>query len=158
MVVEQTWVPWTARRSNQSFLKKIKSEYSLEGLMLKLKLQHYGHQIRRTDSLEKTLDAGKNWRQEKGMTEDKIVGWHHWLNGHEFQQSPGDDIGQGRLACCRPLDCKKLDKSESLNNQKIKCTVLLNINSIESFYSHRSLLWNCTKCIYLEPISHCSST
>ena len=159
VVLEKTLEsPLDCKRSNQSILKEINPEYSLEGLMLKLKLQHYGHQIRRTDSLEKTLDAGKNWRQEKGMTEDKIVGWHHWLNGHEFQQSPGDDIGQGRLACCRPLDCKKLDKSESLNNQKIKCTVLLNINSIESFYSHRSLLWNCTKCIYLEPISHCSST
>ena len=70
-------VPWTARRSNQSTLKEISPEYSLEGLMLKLKLQYFGHLIRRTDSLEKT-DAGKDRRQEeKGMTEDEMVGWHH---------------------------------------------------------------------------------
>ena len=80
-------VPWTARRSNQSILKEISPDYSLEGLMLKL--QYFGHLIRRTDSLEKT-DAGKNWRQEeKGMTEDDMVGWHHWLNGHEFEQGLG---------------------------------------------------------------------
>ena len=86
-------VPWTARRSNQSILKEISPDYSLEGLMLKL--QYFGHLIRRTDSLEKT-DAGKNWRQEeKGMTEDDMVGWHHWLNGHEFEQGLGVGDGQG---------------------------------------------------------------
>ena len=78
-------VPWTARRSNQSILKEICPGCSLEGLMLKLKLQYLGHLIRRTDSFEKTLFAGKDWRQEeKGMTEDEVVGWHHQLNGHEF--------------------------------------------------------------------------
>ena len=76
-------VPWTARRSNQSILKEISPEYSLEGLMLKLKLQYFDHLIRRTDSFEDP-DAGKDWSGEKGMTEDEIVGWHHWLNGHEF--------------------------------------------------------------------------
>ena len=72
-------VPWTARKSNQSILEKINAEYSLEGLMLKLKLQYFGHLMWRTDSLAKTLmDAGKGWRQkEKGATKDKIVGWHH---------------------------------------------------------------------------------
>ena len=80
-------VPWTARRSNQSILKEISSEYSLEGLMLKLKLQYFGHLMQRTDSLEKTdTDAGKDWRQEKkGTTEDEMVGWHHQLNEHEFE-------------------------------------------------------------------------
>ena len=74
-------VPWTARRSNQSILKEISSEYSLEGLMLKLKLQYFGHLMQRTDP-----DAGKDWRrEEKGMTEDEMVGWHHWPNGHEFE-------------------------------------------------------------------------
>ena len=78
-------VPWTARRSNQSILKEISPEYSLEGLMLKLKLPYFGHLIRRADSL-KDPDAGKDWRQEeKGMTEDEMVGWHYWLNGHEFE-------------------------------------------------------------------------
>ena len=78
-------VPWTARRSNQSILKEISPEYLLEGLMLKLKLQYFGHLMWRTDSLEKT-DAGKDWRQEeKGTTEDEMVGWHHWLDGNEFE-------------------------------------------------------------------------
>ena len=65
-------VPWTARRSNQSILKEIRPEYSLEGLMLKLKLQYFGHLMRRTDSLEKT-DAGKDQRQKR-TTEDEMVG------------------------------------------------------------------------------------
>ena len=72
-------IPWTARRSNQSILKEISLEYSLEGLMLKLKLQYFGQLMQRTDSLEKTPDAGKDWRwKEKGSTEDEMVGWHHW--------------------------------------------------------------------------------
>ena len=77
-------VPWTARRSNQSILKEISPGCSLEGLMLKLKLQYFGHLIQRVDSLEKT-DAGRDWGQEeKGTTEDEMAGWHHRLNGHEF--------------------------------------------------------------------------
>ena len=77
-------VPWTARRSNQSILKEISPGCSLEGLMLKLKLQYFGHLMRRVDSLEKT-DAGRVWGQEeKGTTEDEMVGWHHRLDGQEF--------------------------------------------------------------------------
>ena len=86
MVLEKTLEsPWTARRSHQSILKEISPEYSLEGLMLKLKLQYFSHLMRRVDSLEKT-DAGRDWGQEeKGTTEDKMAGWHHRLNGHEFE-------------------------------------------------------------------------
>ena len=70
-------VPWTARRSNQSILKEISSGISLEGMMLKLKLQYFGHLRQRVDSLEKT-DAGRDWGQEEnGMTEDEMAGWHH---------------------------------------------------------------------------------
>ena len=70
-------VPWTARRSNQSILKEISPECSLEGMMLKLKLQYFGQLIQRVDSLEKT-DAGRDWGQEeKGTTEDEMAGWHH---------------------------------------------------------------------------------
>ena len=77
-------VPWTAGRSNQSILKEISPEYSLEGLMLNLKLQYFGHLMRRVDSLEKT-DAGRDWGQEeKGTTEDEMAGWHHRLVAHEF--------------------------------------------------------------------------
>ena len=76
-------VPWTARRSNQSILKEISPGYSLEGMMLKLKLQYFGHLMRRVDSLEKT-DAGRDWGQEeKGTTEDEMAGWHHRLDGRE---------------------------------------------------------------------------
>ena len=90
MVLEKTLgAPWTARRANQSILKEINPEYSLEGLMLKLKLQYFGHLMRRTDS-----DAGKDRRQEeKGVTKDEVVEWHHRLNGPEFDQTPGDSEG-----------------------------------------------------------------
>ena len=69
-------VPGTARRSSQSLLKEISPGISLEGMMLKLKLQDFGHLMQRVDSLEKT-DAGRDWGQEKGMTEDEMAGWHH---------------------------------------------------------------------------------
>ena len=72
--------PWTARRSNQSILKEISPQISLEGMMLKMKLQYFGHLMRRVDSLEKspTSDAGRDWGQEeKGTTEDEMAGWHH---------------------------------------------------------------------------------
>ena len=70
-------VHWTAKSSNQSILKEIDPEYTLEGLMLKLKLQNFGHLMRGADSLEKT-DAGRDWGQEeKGTTEDEMAGWHH---------------------------------------------------------------------------------
>ena len=97
---------WTARNSNQSTLKEISPAYSLEGLMLKLKLQYFGHLMWRTDSLEK-MDAGKDWRQEeKGITEDELTGWHHWLNRYEFEQASGVGDRQGSLACCSPWGAK----------------------------------------------------
>ena len=81
-------VPWTARRSNQCILKEISPGCSLEGLMLKLKLQYFGHLMRRVDSFEKNPDAGKDWGQEeKGTIE--MVGWRHWLNGHGFGWTQG---------------------------------------------------------------------
>ena len=105
-------VLWTAKRSNQSILMKISPEYSLEGLMLKLKLQYFSHMIQRDP------DAGKDWGQEeKGITEDKIVGWHHQLNGHEFEQAPGDSEGQGSLACCSPWGHKESDTTSWLKNK-----------------------------------------
>ena len=81
--------PWTASRSNQSILKEINSEYSLEGLMLRLKFQNFGYLMWRANLLEKT-DAGKDWGQEeKRATEDEMVWWYHQLNGHEFEKTPG---------------------------------------------------------------------
>ena len=83
-------VPWTARQSKQSTLKEISPEYSLEGLMLKLKLLYFGHLMWRNDSVEKTLMLGKDWRQEeKGMTEDEMVGRHHQLDVHKFWANSG---------------------------------------------------------------------
>ena len=71
--------------------------------MLKLKLQYFGHLMRRVDSLEKTLMLGGiGGQEEKGTTEDKMVGWHHKLNGHDFEQALGVGDGQGSLACCSP--------------------------------------------------------
>ena len=81
-------VPWTARSSNQSTLKEISPGCSLEGLMLKLKLHYFDHLMWSVDLLEKTLMLGAagSWGQEKkGMTEDEMAGWHHRLNGHEFE-------------------------------------------------------------------------
>ena len=102
-------VPWTARRSNQSFLKEISPEYLLEGLMLKLKLQNFGHLMRRTYSSEKTL-MGKHWsRGAKGTTEDEMVGWHHQLSGHRFGWTLEVGDGQGSLVCCSPQGRKELD-------------------------------------------------
>ena len=78
-------VPWTARRSNQSILKQISCGYSLEGLMLKLKLQYFGHLVQNW-LIGKESDAGRDWGQEeKGMTEDQMAGWHHQLDGHDFK-------------------------------------------------------------------------
>ena len=77
-------VPWTARRSTQSNLK-ISPECSLEGLMLKLKFQYFGHLMQRADSLEKTLMLGKTEGRRKRGRQDEMVGWHHRLNGHEFE-------------------------------------------------------------------------
>ena len=108
-------VPWTARRSNQSILKEISPGCSLEGLMLKLKLQYFGHLMRRVDSLEKT-DAGRDWGQEEnGMTEDEMAGWHHWLDGCESGWTLGVGDGQGGLACCDSWSCKESDMTERLN-------------------------------------------
>ena len=108
-------VPWTARRSNQSILKEISPGCSLEGMMLKLKLQSFGHLMWRVDSLEKLwcwegLGAGG-----KGMMEDEMAGWHHRLDGHEFGWTLGVGDGQGGLACCDSWDRKESDTTERLN-------------------------------------------
>ena len=144
MVQRLLRVPWTARRSNQSILKEISPEYSLEELMLsncgagedlrvpeqqEIKLVNpKGNQswifIARTDAeapifwlpdakswlIEKDLDAGKDWGQEeKRVTEDEMVGWHHWLSAHEFEQTQGDSEGQGSLVCCSSWSHKESD-------------------------------------------------
>ena len=102
-------VPWTARRSNQSILKEISPEWSLEGLVLKLKLQYFGHLMRKTDSMEKTLMLGKiGGRRRRGRQRMR------WLDGITdlMDMSPGVGDEQGGLACCSPWDYKELDMAE----------------------------------------------
>ena len=107
-------VPWTARISNQSIRKKICPEYSLEGLLLRLKLQYFGHLMWISDSLEKILMLRKT---EGGRRR----GWQRmrWLDGHQqldgFEQAPGVGDGQGRLACCSPWGRKESDTTGRLN-------------------------------------------
>ena len=108
-------VTWTVKGSNQSILKEINPEYSLERLKLKLKLRYFGHLIRRTDSLEKTLMLGG--QEEQVITEDEMVGWHHQLNGYEFEQTPGDGERKGSLACCSPWSYRESYMTEQLNDK-----------------------------------------
>ena len=83
---------------------------------VEVKLQYFGHLMQRTDSFEQDLDAGKDWRwEEKGTTEDEMVGWHHRLSGHEFVSTLGVGDGQGGLACCSPWGCEESDTTERLN-------------------------------------------
>ena len=104
--------PWTARRSKQSILKEIRSEYSLEGLMLTVKLQYFGLLMGRADSLEKTLMLGKTEdARGEGVAEDKMAGWHHQLNGPVFQQTPGDSEGEGSR-CAAVQGVAKSDTTE----------------------------------------------
>ena len=109
-------VPWIASRYNQSILKEISPKCSLEGLMLKLKLQYFGHLMERTDSLEKTLMLGKiEGGRRRGLTEGEMVGWHHRLDGHGFGWTLGVGDGQGGLACCSLWGRKESDMTERLN-------------------------------------------
>ena len=132
-------VPWTARTSNQSILKEISPGCSLEGLMLKLKFQYFGHLMRRAWFIWKDPDAGKDWGQEKGMTEDEMVGWHHQLKGHGFEWTLGVGDGQGGLVCCSSWGCKELNTTEWLNwTELIMCSgwdflYLLYFNLYEPF-------------------------
>ena len=114
-------VPWTARRSNQSILKETSPGCSLEGLMLKLKLQYFGHLMQRVDSLEKTLMLGGiRGQEEKRTTEDEMTGWHHQLDTHEFGWTPGIGDGQGSLACCDSWGHKESDTTERLSWTELK--------------------------------------
>ena len=93
----------------KSILKKTNPEYSLKGLMLKLKLQHFDHLIERVDSLKKTLILGKTQGRRRREHRRWDGGWHHRLNERVFEQTPEDSEGQGRLACCSPRGHKELD-------------------------------------------------
>ena len=137
-------VPWTARRSNQSILKEISLEYSLEGLMLKLRLQYFGHLTWRTHSLEKTLTLGKIEDRRRRGWQDEMVGWHHQLNGLELEQVSGVGDGQSGLACCSPWGQKEWDTTEQLNWTTI-------IWAPQILWS---ILWKVKELLYGPAISH----
>ena len=109
-------VPWTARRSNQYILKEISPGCSLEGLMLEAETPNLWPPNANSWLIWKDPDAGKDWGQEeKGTTEDEMIGWHHWLNGHGFGWILGVGDGQGGLACCGSWGHKESDMTERLN-------------------------------------------
>ena len=102
-------VPWTARRSNQSILKEISPEYSLEGLMLRLKTPILWPTDAKNWLTGKDHEPGEDWRQEeKGMTEDEMAGWHYRITGREFEQTLGVGEEQGSLACCSPWGLQRV--------------------------------------------------
>ena len=109
-------VPWSARRSKQPILKEISPGCSLEGLMLKLKLQYFGHLMAKSWLIGKDSDAGRDWGpEEKGTPESEMAGWHHRFDGHEFEWTLGVGDGQGGLACCSSWGWKESDTTEWLN-------------------------------------------
>ena len=117
-------VPWTARRCNQSILKEISPGISLERMMLKLKLQYFGHLMWRL--IGRDFDAGRDWGQEeKGTTEDEMPGWHHWLDGRESEWTLGVGDGQGGLACCDSWCRKESDTTERLNWTELNWTLCI---------------------------------
>ena len=126
--------PWTAKRSNQSILKEINPEYLLEGMMLKMKLQYFGHLIRTADSLEKTLILGRIEGRRKGQ-QDEMVGRHHQFNGHELGQTLGYGDGQESLVCCSPWGCKE---STRLGDWTTTATIHTHI------YTHTPIQWTWT--------------
>ena len=145
-------VPWTGRRSSQSILKEISPEYSLEGLMLKLKLQYFGHLMWRTDSLENTLMLGKN-------EDSRRRGWQRmkWLDGLTDSMDMSLRklwvlVGQESLACCGPWDSKKSDTTEQLNcteerssqvtTWKVKWKLLISIWLCDSMEFSRPEYWS----------------
>ena len=114
-------VPWTARRSNQSILKEISPECSLEGLMLSWNSNTVATWCEELTHWKRP-GCRERWRQEeKGATEDEMVGWLHRLSGHEFGQDPGDSEGQGSLEYCSSRGCKESDTTEQLNNKYKTC-------------------------------------
>ena len=123
-----------------TILKEIIPGISLEGMMLKLKLQYFGHLMRRVDSLEKA-DAGRDWGQEeKGTTKDEMAGWHHQLDGRESEWTPGVGDGRGGLACCDSWGCKESDMTERLNWTELTDTLLHRVyTSLHSHWQHRRI-------------------
>ena len=131
---------WTMGRSNQSILKEINAEYSLEGLMLKLKLQYLGCLMWRADSLERPWYWERLKARREGDDRGQMVGWHHWLNGHEFWvilSNLGDGEGQGSLGCCSPWSRKSRTRLSDWRTTNVytvylTCSVLPSLCTLSS--------------------------
>ena len=138
-------VPWTARRSNQSILKEISPEYSLEGLMRKLKLQCFGHLMQRTDSFarpwcwERLKMGGEG---DNSGWDGEMASWHPGLEGHEFEEALGVGDGQGSLVCCSLWGHKELDLTEPLNwTDEYLSVTLLDFTTLESCLISLFIIW-----------------
>ena len=130
--------------------KEISPEYSLGGLMLKLKLQYFG-QLGKNWLIGKDPDAGKDWRQEeKGMTEDEMVGLHHWLNGHEFEHGFGVFEGHGSLVCCSPWGCRVGHNWVT----ELKCLLISWLQSLSSVILEPKKFKSSTISIFSSSICH----
>ena len=126
--------PLDSKRSKQSILKEINPEYSLEGLMLETAI--FWSPDSKSQFIGKDSDAGKDWRQkDKTVTEDEMVVWHHWFNGHELGQTGRDGEGQGSLACCSPWSHKESDMTDDWTTAT--CTQIVPVELL----SHVWLLW-----------------
>ena len=132
-------VPWTARRSNYSILKEISPGCSLEGMMLKLKLQYFGHLMRELTHWKKTLMLGGIGGRRRRGWQDGMPGWHHQLDGREFEWTPGVGDGQGGLACWDSWGRKELDTTEQLNWTEL----------MQSGYEE--IVKRCKRCSHLSP-------
>ena len=149
-------IPQTVRRSKQSILKEISPRCSLEGLMLKLKFQYFGHLIQRVDALEKPLMLGGVGGRRRWGWQDEMAGWHQRLDGHEFEWTLGVGNGQGGLACCNSRGHHESDTTEWLNwtECKFPCDYNNQINfwtdrKIILLYVHLSLFPCVGVCVYL---------
>ena len=142
-------VPGTARRS---ILKEISPECSLEGLMLKLKLQYFGPPHAKSWLIGKDPDAGEYWGQEeKGTTEDEMAGWHCWLDGRESEWTLGVGDGQGGLECCDSWGRKESDTTEQLNWTEGECKtvsyfcMLRKLHFAKTIFQDKGTAFNCFK-------------
>ena len=142
-------VSWTARRSNQSILEEISPGCSLEGLMLKLKLQYFGYLIRGTHSWKRPY-AGKDWGQGKGNGEDEMVGWRHWLNGHEFWVSSWSWWWTGKPGVLHSMGSESDVATERLNWAEV-----LSLWILKGSFHYRlyETFGTCQKSVWIAPDS-----
>ena len=135
-------VPWTARGSNQSILKEISPEYSFEGLMLEAETPIRWSPDVKNRLIKKTLMLGKIKGRGRRGWQDETVGWHHWLDGHGFEQAPGIGDGQESLACCSPRSHKELDMTERLNWFELKWAANTHTHTHTQTYTHKHMKYH----------------